>query len=437
MKTRKNDKNIPIRCKGNRCLPFDRLKTFQGDLKDMTKANAEKLKASILRYGWVAPVFVWNKNEILDGHGRLLVLGHLLNEGYTIGDLPVVDIEAQTKKEAAEILLAINSKYQTITDEGLYQFMSEMDLKIDDLSIFELPDIDLKDFEADFFSEGTEAVEEEEIPEVPAEPKTKPGDLYVLGRHRLLCGDSTNPEGVERLMDNKKANLVITSPPYFNQREYSFWESYEAFLNDMEKVIANIKQIVKEPFAICWNTGDSVTDRLDIPADESAIFTKAGFLYRDKLAWIKAGAVLSIPRNGHIGNGRYFPALAWEPVLVFTGEKHPEFELADISEVNGFFKNVWEINQVVGSEQKKIGHTALFPTELARRCFLAYSKKGTICYEPFCGGGTTLIAAEKIGRICHGMELDPGYCDVIVSRYVNLTGEDKITLNGKKVRWEK
>lgn len=123
--------------------------------------------------------------------------------------------------------------------------------------------------------------------------------------------------------------------------------------------------------------------------------------------------------------------------LVFTGEKHPEFELSDIDEVNAFFKNVWEINQVVGSEQKKIGHTALFPVELARRCILAYSKKGAICFEPFCGGGTTLIAAEKTGRVCHGMELDPGYCDVIISRYVNLTGEDKVTLNGKKVKWER
>lgn len=312
----KNGKTIPIRCKGNRCLPYDRLKTFQGDLKEMTEANAGKLKSSVLRYGWVAPVFVWGGDYILDGHGRLLVLGELLKEGYTIDDLPVVDIEARTKREAAEILLAINSKYQTITDEGLYRFMHDMELDVEDLSIFELPDIDLGDFEAGFFTEEgeTSTEDEEEIPEVPAEPKTKKGDLYVLGRHRLLCGDSTNPEDIERLMDGKRAKLVVTSPPYFNQREYSFWESYEAFLSDMEKVIRNIKRIVKEPFAVCWNTGDSVTDRLDIPADESVLFTKAGFLYRDKLAWIKAGAVLSIPRNGHIGNGRYFPALAWEPV---------------------------------------------------------------------------------------------------------------------------
>ena len=156
------NKNIPIRCEGSRFLNYERLKTFQGDLKEMTKEAAGKLKASILKFGWVAPVFVWNKNEILDGHGRLLVLGELLKAGYTIGDLPVVDIEARTKREAAEILLAINSKYQTITDDGLYHFMHEMELGIDELSIFELPDIDLAEFEANFFEDRAE--EEEEKP---------------------------------------------------------------------------------------------------------------------------------------------------------------------------------------------------------------------------------------------------------------------------------
>lgn len=145
-------KTIAIKCKGNRYLPHSKLKTFQGNLKEMTKESAGKLRASILKHGWIAPVFVWDKDYILDGHGRLLVLGELLKEGYAIGNLPVVDIEAETKKEAAEILLAINSKFQSITEEGLYEFMSDMDLGIDDLADIELPDIDLEHFEAGYFS---------------------------------------------------------------------------------------------------------------------------------------------------------------------------------------------------------------------------------------------------------------------------------------------
>ena len=152
-------KAIPINCKGNRSIPFSKLRAFQGNLKVMSKESAGKLRASILRHGWVTPVFVWGKDYILDGHGRLLVLGELLKEGYTISDLPVCDIEAATKKEAAQILLAINSKYQTITDEGLYEFMAAMELDMGDLVEIDLPDIDLEEFSNNFFTESSETTE--------------------------------------------------------------------------------------------------------------------------------------------------------------------------------------------------------------------------------------------------------------------------------------
>lgn len=148
-------KQIPIKCKGNRNLSYKELKTFQGNLKEMSKSNAEKLKKSILKYGWIAPIFVWNKDYILDGHGRLLILGELFKIGYQIDNLPIVDIEAKTKKEAAEILLAINSKYQNITEEGLYQFVNEMELDLTDIKIFELPAIDMERFEMGYFADLT------------------------------------------------------------------------------------------------------------------------------------------------------------------------------------------------------------------------------------------------------------------------------------------
>jgi hypothetical protein len=153
---------IPIRCKGNRYLPYNQLKTFQGSLKELTKDNAEKLKRSILKFGWITPVFVWKKNCILDGHGRLLILSTLLNEGYTVDDLPVVDIQAKTKKEAAEILLAINSHYQTITDEGLYEFMHDMNIDFEEFENFELADIDIEGFKGAYFGDFAPVGEEEQ-----------------------------------------------------------------------------------------------------------------------------------------------------------------------------------------------------------------------------------------------------------------------------------
>ena len=139
-------KTILIKCKGNRAVPFNEFRNFQGNLKDLTKERATELMKQIKDLGWVAPVFVWNKTEILDGHQRLAVLPLLFKEGYTIGEIPVVDVEAQDKREAAKILLAINSRYGQITEEGLYEFMSIMDLEQIDLSGLELPEIDLEHF---------------------------------------------------------------------------------------------------------------------------------------------------------------------------------------------------------------------------------------------------------------------------------------------------
>src|SRR4030065_2870444 len=122
--------NIPIRCKGNTYLPYTALKEFQGNLKKISKENLLKLRALILKHGWIAPVFVWNDTEILDGHGRLLALKGLLSDGYEIEDIPIVDIQGKSRTEAAEILLRINSHFQSITEAGLKEYMEGFDIKL-------------------------------------------------------------------------------------------------------------------------------------------------------------------------------------------------------------------------------------------------------------------------------------------------------------------
>jgi hypothetical protein len=111
----------------------------------MNLDDADKLRAEIVERGWIAPIFVWN-DQIMDGHGRLYVLGQMLEDGYSIGELPVAEIDAKDETEAAKILLAINSHYQKITDDGLYEFVSRYNIKALDLENLELPDIDLGQF---------------------------------------------------------------------------------------------------------------------------------------------------------------------------------------------------------------------------------------------------------------------------------------------------
>lgn len=144
------DKIIPINCAGSRTIKYTEFKKFQGKLKEMSKVNYDKLKGQILEHGWISPVYVWNEIEILDGHGRLLVLDTLIKQGYDIAEIPVVDIMCKTRKEAGKILLAINSNYQTITKDGLYEYMCDFEILPIELENFVLPNIDMESFNAEF-----------------------------------------------------------------------------------------------------------------------------------------------------------------------------------------------------------------------------------------------------------------------------------------------
>ena len=139
-------KTIKITCKGQQYIPLGKLKAFQGNLKELRPDEFEKLKRSILKYGFSFPVFVW-KNNILDGHQRVFVTAELVKEGYQIGDIPAVEIEAKDETEAAEKLLMLNSRYAKMTDDGLYEFLNTHNVDIENMfADLELPEIDMDGF---------------------------------------------------------------------------------------------------------------------------------------------------------------------------------------------------------------------------------------------------------------------------------------------------
>lgn len=191
------------------------------DLKSKYEANGLKqkkdrevgdLKQSILSLGFSVPLFIWEKGKYLaDGTGRLLALEMLEYEGYTVPDLPYVPLEAETKKEAKRLTLVISSQYGLITEESIGEFMLDMD-EID-LGFVSLPGINLD--EVDWKPGKKEyEVEEDDPPEVPKVAVSKPGDMFQLGRHRVLCGDALDNTAVTTLMGGNKADLFLTDPPY-------------------------------------------------------------------------------------------------------------------------------------------------------------------------------------------------------------------------------
>lgn len=402
-----NNKEIQIRCRGSRELPYDKLKTFQGNLKEMTKENCRKLKSSILKYGWCAPVFVWGEDYILDGHGRLLVLAELLKEGYSIGDLPVVDIQADTKKQAGEILLAINSKFQTITDQGLHEFMAAMEIGFDELDGFAL-DMDLERFGNEYFTENG-LTDPDEIPEV-TEPTTKAGDLWLLGEHRLLCGDATKVEDVNRLMDGRKADMVFTDPPYGinysgGRTQVVATKTYGKLKND-DLQGADLGNLLLNVFL-------NNKSEADVYVCVSPIM-QAPYLQFIESSGKKIDAVIVWDKkNAGLG---YMAYRRQTEFILFV--KGGEFKKGDKSDFD-----LWSIGKDLTTAYI---HGTQKPVALPIRAIQNSSKQGDIVLDLFLGSGSTLIAAEKTGRICFGVELDEHYVSVIIERYENFSGKQAV-----------
>lgn len=399
----------------------------QRNVNRHTDQGTRLLDESVKRDGWIGAITTAADGETFDGSNRIQVGGEAFEnaiEVHTHGEPVVVvrdDIPSADDPRAKRLGVAANAitAMDWNPDAALLKAIADVDPAIRALA---QEDAKLRELLKGEAKRG-ETVDPTELVDKAAQLQEKwqvqRSDIWACGRHRLMCGDSTSKEDVERLMDGKRAQLVVTSPPYFNQRpEYANFETYEQYNAFLSEIVKRIIEISDEPFVLAWNTGDNQPDCLPMIADQTVLIHSLGLMYLDTIIWKKSGAVYSIPRSAHIRRGQYYyPALAWEPVVIFRrGDKMPRFEESDVDRVSEFGINVWEINQVVGSEQNKVGHPAMFPLELATRVMLAYSKRDCVVCEPFSGSGTTLVACEQTGRIGYGMEIEPKYCAVAIER---------------------
>ena len=394
---------IPINCAGETTAPIDKLKNFQGNLKDLKQGELEKLKRSILKHGFSFPVFVW-KNQILDGHQRVFATRALLKEGHTIDALPVVKIKAKDKTDAAEKLLVLNSRYAQITQEGLYEYLNEFDL---DIMAFK-DDIELAEINMDEFIEGwvqddnAGLTDDDEVPEVPEEPKTKTGDLYVLGNHRLLCGDATKKEDVERLMDGQIADMVFTDPPYGVDYKGGHFNPYRKKLK-ADDTTAIYGQFL--PTAIPFIDGPIYLWFADSRGYDvyNAVIKNKGEIHA-LIIWHKINATYAAMNAQY--KQRHEPCLYFKPkgkTLRWCGASTES--------------TLWEIKRDSVNDM----HPTQKPVELALRAIKNH--KAITVLDLFLGSGSTLIACEKTNRKCYGMEIDNHYCDVIVKRWEDYTGK--------------
>lgn len=381
------------------------------------RVNEHAVKAvarSIEVFGFNVPILCDQNLTIVAGHTRWKAAKSL-----GMGTVPVIRLTISESQRKA--FAVADNKTAEIADWDFPKLREVLEeLRTEDVSLDALgfSDEEFRRFlGADEPGEGT-------ISEMPEVPNSKLGDLWELGSHRLLCGDSRNEVSVARLIPEAQVDHVFGGPPYFNQRVYAQWQTYDEYLGDMSQVITNCRRLLRDGGIIVWNVANDCSEHKDLACHHSRLLDENGFKYLDTIAWVKTKANYAIPRNFHIKtNRKYYPAFQWEPLLVFQKPGEMPTMTREASEyMQEFHTNVWEIASITRQVDLH-GHPAVCPVEIPYRSLLAYSGKDATVFEPFGGSGTTLIAAEKANRHAFLMERQPGYCDVIIARWETLTGQ--------------
>lgn len=370
---------------------------FEGNPRYLTEQQKEDLQRSIEKFNLVEIPAINTDNTIIAGHQRVKILS-LLGRGDEVIDVRVPD-RLLTAEELAEYCVRSNKNVGSWDWDALANFDDDI-LKMVGFDSAELDKIFQLDNDPD----------EDDVPEAPAVPVSKLGDIYQLGDHRVMCGDSTKREDVERLMDGKKAHLVHTDPPYnvdygasknprhkirSIQNDNMDADSWEAFCKGL---YANLKEFSVGDIYMWGASGpEGMKMRLWL--------TEVGCHWSATIVWKKQQLVLS-PANYQ---------RMYEPC--FYGWFDKSSFVADRKQTE-----VWEIDRPHDSKL----HPTMKPVELCEQAIVNSSVRGNIVLDLFLGSGSTLIAAEKTARICYGMELDPKYVDVIIQRWETLTGKKAV-----------
>lgn len=379
---------------------------------------------SIRSFGFNVPILCDENLTIVAGHTRWKAAQKL---GMT--KVPVIVVEMTDAQRRA--FSVADNRTAEIADwdfSKLRDILEELRSEDVDIKSLGFSDEELKRL---LLGHGADEDSVPEIADTP--PVTHLGDLYILGNHRLLCGDARDRDAVMLLTEGSPVDHALGGPPYFNQRAYSHWDEYQAYLLDMRKVIENCRDVLKDGSVCVWNIANGCSTHHDHVSHHSRLFEDTGFVYLDAIIWKKTGANYAIPRNFHIlRNACYYPALEWEALLVYQKPgPMPRMSRDGQEYMSRYHTNIWEIPAVT-NQIERFGHPAVCPVEIPFRSMQAYTNSGGSVFEPFGGSGTTLIAAEKSGRRAYVMEISPAYCDGIVKRWETLTDGKAVRVAGSR-----
>lgn len=393
-------------------LPIKSLHEFQGDFKTLGKKQFEKLKKSIEKNGFIQPFFIWNKEGqyyILDGHQRKKAIIDLY--GDTI-DVDCIEIKADSELEAKKFVIFYSSSYAEFDKDSFFNFADG--LSFDDLEAFQFPNFS---FSENDFLKGLDSEDDDEIPDVAQnECGVELGDIYKLGEHRLMCGDSTDVENVSQLFNGETPNLMVTDPPYGVQYSPEWRDEYDIGVGKRSK--GKVLNDDTVDWSMVWNNFKGNVAYIwhaSLHTHEvSQNLIDAGFEIKAVIIWAKQ----HFPMSRGDYHWQHEPCL----YVVRKGKKHNW--TGDRKQTT-----VWEIknnNAFGGDNEEKVGHGTQKPIECMERPIRNNSNIGECVFDPFGGSGSTLIACEKTKRKCYMMELDPHYCSVIIKRWEKYTGQKAV-----------
>ena len=396
--------------------PLDWFKPYERNPRKNDKA-VDRMRASIREYGFTIPILARSNGDVIDGHLRLKA-----GTAEKIPQLPVILCDSWTDAQVKAFRLMVNRSV-TWADWD----MDALALEFADLGKMEF-DLSLTGFdprEIDAFTLAPNSLEDD-VPPVPLAPVTQPGDVWLLGPHRLLCGDATKIEDAARLNEGG-FDLCFTSPPYNagsytltgNVKKRDKTSRYENSTDDLSEdqyvnllvgftgvalskcktVAVNIQQLAGNKFAVLrW-----VNEFRDH--------------FVDRAVWYKG--------KGNPAMAPSVMASRYEDFWIFAPDHRPSRAIPTAI-FRGTVYNVFESVGASAENDQPGRHCATMPVSVAKYAITSWSERSHSIYDPFLGSGTTLVSCELTGRICYGLEIDPGYCDVIKTRWENLTGKKAV-----------
>ena len=388
--------------------PIEALIPYARNSRTHSDAQVAQIAASIREFGWTNPVLVDGSNGIIAGHGRVLAARKLGFE-----QVPVIELAHLSESQKRAYVLADNKLAENAgwDDELLRIELEALQAAGFDLSLTGFADDELAALMAELAgSEGL--TDDDAVPEVTDDPVSQPGDVWLLGEHRLLCGDATDLVALETLMGSDLADMAFTDPPYnvnyANTAKDKQRGTHRPILNDnlgegfagfLSAACANLLAYSKGAVYIAMSSSELDTLQL--------AFRGAGGKWSTFIIWAKNTFTL----------GRADYQRQYEPILYGWRDGVDHFWCGDRDQ-----GDVWNFNKPRVNDL----HPTMKPVELVERAIRNSSRPGDIVLDPFGGSGTTLIAAEKSGRQARLIELDPKYVDVIVRRWQEYTGAQAV-----------